>query len=215
VCGLQHADVLVAYDWNMLGGIASTQLLSSLHHLSAIFDLQGADVTMGTVTSSECLSPMTSSLSGTVGFDKYVKSALRVQQSSIAGIMKQARMEGFSVRNGHRVSARKILVTVLDAAATSRLTQVVSEAQRLRSEDVEVFVVTSGVQGLRLVQEAASEPASQYVIRLPGLDFSNSVYVSDLMANALCGGRHEHLIVFFLISSFFSFFSNDSPSIRS
>lgn len=186
-CGLQHADVLVAYDWHMLGGVAATQLFSSLHHLSATLDLLGADVTLGTLTSASCLTPLSTALSDTATFDKHTKSVLRFQQSSISGLLKMARLTGFTAKNGHRSSATKVLIVVLDAAATSHLVQVASEAGRLRSEDVEVFVVTSGVQGLRLVQEAASEPTSQHVIRLPGLDFSNYAYVSDLLANALCG----------------------------
>lgn len=187
-CGLQRADLLVAYDWNTLGSVASTQLTSALYHLSTTLQLRGADVTVGTTTSSACLAPLSTSLSATAAFEKHARSLLRLKQSSMAAVLKSARLTGFSAQNGHRAaSAKKVLLVVLDAAATGHLAQVAAEAARLRSDDVEVFVLTSGVQESRLVEDAASEPKVQHVVRLPGLDFSNHAYVSSLLASALCG----------------------------
>ena len=127
-----------------------------------------------------------SPLYGSLAFGKYVRSVVRSQQSRITSVLKSVRISGFSARNGHRVSARKVLVMLLDPSSTSKLTQVAHEAAKIRGDDVEVFVVTSGRQGGQLVHDIVSEPG--HVIQLPAFDFSNYAFASDIIVGSICGG---------------------------
>ena len=195
---MQHADILFAYDSHMLGGIVTAQVTSTLHRVSATFDAMSADVTVGTVTSSTCVEQTSSPLFGSLAFGKYARSVVRSQQSRITSILKSVRVSGFSARNGHRVSARKVLVMLLDPSSTSRLTQVAHEAGKIRGDDVQVFVVTSGRQGGQLVHDIVSEPG--HVIQLPAFDFSNYAFASDTIVGSICGG-----VCLFLSVSFFVF----------
>ena len=183
---MQHADILFAYDSHMLGGIITAQVTSTLHRVSATFDAMSADVTVGTITSSTCVEQTSSPLYGSLAFGKYVRSVVRSQQSRITSVLKSVRISGFSARNGHRVSARKVLVMLLDPSSTSKLTQVAHEAAKIRGDDVEVFVVTSGRQGGQLVHDIVSEPG--HVIQLPAFDFSNYAFASDIIVGSICGG---------------------------
>nr|KAG5708598.1 hypothetical protein BaRGS_033019 [Batillaria attramentaria] len=186
-CDMQNADIIFAYDWNMLGGIVSTQITSTLHRVSATFSAMSSDVTIGTMTSSSCVEQKQTRLAGNLEFSKHVRTTVRSQQSRLASILKDVRVSGFSNQNGHRVSARKVLVAVLDPSSTSKLTQIANEAAKIRSDDVEVFVVTSGRQGGQLVHDIVSDSTQDHIIHLPALDFSNYAFASDRIVNSLCG----------------------------
>ena len=100
-------------------------------------------------------------------------------------------MAGFSSKNGHRLSAKKVLVVVLDASSVKTLTQVALEAAKVRDLDVEVFVLTSGLHaGRQFVHDRmASQPSTRHVIHLPALDFSDADFASRVILDALCGGE--------------------------
>lgn len=186
---MNHADIIFAYDWSMLGGVVSTQIISTIHRVSATFDVMAADVTFGSVTSSQCVEQYNMRLSESLELSKQVRSVVRTQQSQMTSVLKNLRISGFTVQNGHRVTAKKVAIIVLDAGSTNKLALVASEAARMRSDDIEVFVITSGRQGGQLVNDIVSEPKDHHIIQLPGLDFSNHTYASDKIVEFLCGGE--------------------------
>ncbi|PVD20005.1 hypothetical protein C0Q70_20499 [Pomacea canaliculata] len=192
-CKMNHADIIFAYDWSMLGGVVSTQIISTIHRVSATFDVMAADVTFGSVTSSQCVEQYNMRLSESLELSKQVRSVVRTQQSQMTSVLKNLRISGFSVQNGHRVTAKKVAIIVLDAGSTNKLALVASEAARMRSDDIEVFVITSGRQGGQLVNDIVSEPKDHHIIQLPGLDFSNHAYASDKIVEFLCGDNSAWL----------------------
>lgn len=186
---MRNADIIFAHDWNMLGGTVSSHIVSTLQHVSSAFAAMSADVTIGSMTSTLCEGQRLVSLSNNLALSKQVQTIVRTQQSQMASVLKTVRVSGFSAQNGHRLSARKVAVIVLDSSSTSKLSLVASEAAKLREEDVEVFAITAGKHGVHLVNDLVSEPKEDHVVHLPGLDFSSHGFASSTILNSLCGSK--------------------------